>query len=125
MTRGRGRNAYASSYTSSYTPRNYSSPAARTARAPSDPPGALHKIEYAKAGTGKCHGAPPCKGSPIAQGTLRYGSKIYTEQYGDGWLWRRSSISSFTAFFEILTCSSVRFTDVSVQRYVQDTAAYH
>ncbi|KAK7472758.1 hypothetical protein VKT23_000868 [Stygiomarasmius scandens] len=40
-----------------------------------------HMFGYCKSTRAKCHGQPPCKGSPVAPGTLRYG-KITPNQYG-------------------------------------------
>ncbi|TFK54077.1 hypothetical protein OE88DRAFT_1695204 [Heliocybe sulcata] len=46
-----------------------------------------HLIEYSKSSRAKCHGPPPCKGSNIDAGVLRYGRVLKTD-YGDTVEWR-------------------------------------
>ncbi|KZT19055.1 hypothetical protein NEOLEDRAFT_1142558 [Neolentinus lepideus HHB14362 ss-1] len=46
-----------------------------------------HLIEYSKSSRAKCHGRPPCKGSNIEAGALRYG-KVLKSDYGDTVEWR-------------------------------------
>ncbi|KAH8108075.1 SNF2 family N-terminal domain-containing protein [Cristinia sonorae] len=47
----------------------------------------LHLLEYSKSSRATCHGSPPCKGSPIELGALRYG-KVNKGQFGDTVEWR-------------------------------------
>ncbi|KAL0956474.1 hypothetical protein HGRIS_002620 [Hohenbuehelia grisea] len=46
-----------------------------------------HLIEYSKSSRAQCHGSPPCKGTLIDLGRLRYGKTIKTE-YGENVEWR-------------------------------------
>ncbi|KZT67187.1 hypothetical protein DAEQUDRAFT_407067 [Daedalea quercina L-15889] len=46
-----------------------------------------HAFEYSKSSKAKCHGPPPCKGSPIDLGTLRYG-QVNFGPYGETVEWR-------------------------------------
>ncbi|KAK7053402.1 hypothetical protein VNI00_004028 [Paramarasmius palmivorus] len=46
-----------------------------------------HIFGYSKSTRAKCHGPPPCKGSPLEVGTLRYG-KILKTEYGEEVEWR-------------------------------------
>ncbi|KAI0743822.1 SNF2 family N-terminal domain-containing protein [Daedaleopsis nitida] len=47
----------------------------------------FHIFEYSKSSRATCHGPPPCQGSPIELGSLRYG-KVTTSQYGETVEWR-------------------------------------
>ncbi|KAI0035861.1 SNF2 family N-terminal domain-containing protein [Vararia minispora EC-137] len=38
-----------------------------------------HHLEYSKTSKAKCNGAPPCKGSLIPAGTLRYGATVQSD----------------------------------------------
>jgi len=42
--------------------------------------------QYAKSGRAKCHGL--CKGSLIPKGALRYGRKVFNNEYGETIQWR-------------------------------------
>ncbi|KZT00465.1 uncharacterized protein LAESUDRAFT_553779 [Laetiporus sulphureus 93-53] len=44
-------------------------------------------LEYSKSSRAKCHGPPPCKGSSIGLGDLRYG-KVVFGKYGETVEWR-------------------------------------
>ncbi|KAI0730200.1 SNF2 family N-terminal domain-containing protein [Fomitopsis betulina] len=46
-----------------------------------------HTFEYSKSNRAKCHGPPPCKGSPIVLGDLRYG-QVKLGPYGETVEWR-------------------------------------
>ncbi|KDQ57760.1 hypothetical protein JAAARDRAFT_35442 [Jaapia argillacea MUCL 33604] len=46
-----------------------------------------HTLEYSKSSRAKCHGPPPCKGSDIAAGAIRYG-QTRTNEYGETVEWR-------------------------------------
>ncbi|KAJ3488930.1 hypothetical protein NLI96_g2471 [Meripilus lineatus] len=48
---------------------------------------ATHIVEYSKSSRAACHGAPPCKGSLIDIGTLRYGA-VGHGKYGETVEWR-------------------------------------
>ncbi|KAH9942327.1 SNF2 family N-terminal domain-containing protein [Epithele typhae] len=47
----------------------------------------LHLLEYSKSSRATCNGSPPCKGSPIELGSLRYG-EIHAGKYGETVEWR-------------------------------------
>lgn len=47
----------------------------------------LTALQYSKSSRAKCHGPPPCKGSPIALGDLRYG-QVKLGAYGETVEWR-------------------------------------
>ncbi|KAF8342156.1 SNF2 family N-terminal domain-containing protein [Cantharellus anzutake] len=47
-----------------------------------------HTIVYAPTNKSTCHGPHPCKGSKISIGSLRYGLKYHSPQYGESWSWR-------------------------------------
>ncbi|CDO69292.1 hypothetical protein BN946_scf184976.g11 [Trametes cinnabarina] len=46
-----------------------------------------HVFEYSKSSRATCHGPPPCKGSTIELGTLRYG-QVQKGRYGETVEWR-------------------------------------
>ncbi|EKM54585.1 uncharacterized protein PHACADRAFT_197015 [Phanerochaete carnosa HHB-10118-sp] len=46
-----------------------------------------HMLEYSKSSKAPCHGQPPCKGTPIELGALRYGEVTFG-QYGETVKWR-------------------------------------
>ncbi|KAL1703202.1 SNF2 family N-terminal domain-containing protein [Schizophyllum commune] len=46
-----------------------------------------HVFGYSKSTRAKCHGPPPCKGSPMAPGSLRYG-QLKTTNLGENVEWR-------------------------------------
>ncbi|KAI0356200.1 hypothetical protein OH77DRAFT_1423798 [Trametes cingulata] len=46
-----------------------------------------HIFEYSKSSRATCHGPPPCRGSPIELGSLRYGV-VQTGRYGETVEWR-------------------------------------
>ncbi|GJE94457.1 SNF2 family N-terminal domain-containing protein [Phanerochaete sordida] len=46
-----------------------------------------HMLEYSKSSKAPCHGPPPCKGTPIELGGLRYGEVTFGE-YGETVKWR-------------------------------------
>ncbi|KAL1942554.1 hypothetical protein VTO73DRAFT_6156 [Trametes versicolor] len=46
-----------------------------------------HIFEYSKSSRATCHGPPPCRGSPIELGTLRYG-QVTSGRYGETVEWR-------------------------------------
>ncbi|KAL1673766.1 SNF2 family N-terminal domain-containing protein [Schizophyllum commune] len=46
-----------------------------------------HVFGYSKSTRAKCHGQPPCKGSPMAPGSLRYG-QLKTTNLGENVEWR-------------------------------------
>ncbi|GLB37536.1 putative HIRAN [Lyophyllum shimeji] len=46
-----------------------------------------HAFGYSKSSRAKCHGPPPCNGTPLEIGTLRYG-RIIPGEFGDTIQWR-------------------------------------
>lgn len=44
-------------------------------------------LQYSKSSKAACHGPPPCKGTPIELGVLRYGQVSFTP-YGETVQWR-------------------------------------
>ncbi|KAG1716393.1 hypothetical protein ID866_745 [Astraeus odoratus] len=46
-----------------------------------------HVIDYSKSSRSVCSGPPPCTGTPISSGSLRYGQTI-PSQYGETVVWR-------------------------------------
>lgn len=44
-------------------------------------------FQYSKSSKAPCHGLPPCKGTPIELGVLRYGEVAFGE-YGETVRWR-------------------------------------
>ncbi|PIL34185.1 transcription factor [Ganoderma sinense ZZ0214-1] len=47
----------------------------------------FHVFEYSKSSRATCHGPPPCKGSPIELGSLRYG-QVSAGKFGETVEWR-------------------------------------
>ncbi|KAF7790393.1 hypothetical protein EIP86_001348 [Pleurotus ostreatoroseus] len=47
----------------------------------------VHALQYSKSSRATCHGPPPCKGTPIAIGALRYGQVSFSE-FGEVVEWR-------------------------------------
>ncbi|TCD63046.1 hypothetical protein EIP91_006059 [Steccherinum ochraceum] len=71
----------------SFNPNDDHDPHSTRSRSTSQAMSAGHLIEYSKSSRAACHGSPPCKGTPIGIGELRYG-KVTQGPYGMTVEWR-------------------------------------